>query len=1219
MKNRIRMIMVALLLCVCVFIPVVSLNAADENVSSSNNICKTVEYTDLEEVKDYLAGKNTYPTEEGYLFAGWYTTDITSENIAKEDDVTIAKYYAIQNEIPEGTNTVYALFVPANVFDVKAQLSGGLLDGLDGNSKGSIRFVTTVNSLLYKEVGFEVSYINSKGAKKSATSSSNKVYEKLYAVGSTTDEDTEYVPTDFNAASKYFKACNLNNVPASDFNVPFSVKPFWITLDGSKVYGETFIKSIDDYFLNEDVYVSTADSVVDKNDAEGYGLSESKPCVSLNYALSLIKNQGNIHVVDTYATTADFVWDEHNKTVNITGGVIDFSILPEVTLKAATDTTDANIAKALDMRDSVTFKDTTLVFEGTDAQHIYANGNTLEIDSTVKWSNTDAYIRVYGGSHNTALTSDTNLILGAGQYTRVFGAGNFSALTGNVNIVLSGSINPNIDYAGHSNTYTVFGGGQNSSANVEGDVSIVVADENVFFNRIYGGGHNRSVTGDVNIQFAGKSMGIYGGGLGGTITGDTYITMTGGWVEQIFGGCEDKSMTGNTNIDVQGGTIKRRIYGGCYNDYKDYGSIWPDYQWEADNKEIEPYQVTGHTNVSITPNTTLELDFMSDGIKVDNSIYAISRYKELLKGEWGAFILNEDYYKKLSNDSVFGYSGAVYSDAFATRTHHYLITTNGNTSDGSLGTVSSQSDYIRIKPCRGYSAVVKVEGTQEFYTESEAVFKLPELTETTEEKKITVTFSTIDPNVDKSSYEARIDGAYYDSFVEAVAVAPILDSKDTVTVTLLKDIEMAAQMSIESKIAIQNEPETDITIYRGSGLDESDMFSVASTGTLTLAGVEDRDSLVVDGRAMADANKSLDDVSGSTGSLIQNGGKLNLKNVTLQYAKNISDVEATSGAVKSEGTNVKIENAIFVNNNATGYCGAIFVNDGKLTLNTVEFVGNSGTYGGAIRANSSTTVIIEKCVFGKENGGNVASIQGGAIYNYKANMTISDTTFKCNKAETGGAVYNNAGNIIITNSKFSYNEAIKNGGGIHTNKDSSLTLIAKNGNDDSLAVFEGNKVTNNATKTNGGGAINMSNGNLKITGYRFDNNSSAKLGGAIRTTNGNREITGAIFKNNYTTGNGGTGGAIHVEGANVDIKSTHFENNYTKKGDAYGGALYIKLETGINENVGRVNTFVNNYINDNKDNINHIFVNVTSSKLIESPETSIGTGKEYDENITFGE
>ena len=273
MKNRIRMIMVALLLCVCVFIPAVSLNAADENTSSSINACKTVEYTDLEEVKDYLAGKNTYPTEEGYLFAGWYTVDITpdiaSDNIAKADYETIAKNYAIQNEIPEDVDSVYALFVPANVFDVKAQLSGDLLDGLEGNSKGSIRFVTTVNSLLYKEVGFEVSYTNAKGAKKNATSSSNKVYEKLYAVGSTEEykeNDKEYLPTEFCAVSKYFKACNLNNVPASDFNVPFSVKPFWVTLDGSKVYGKTAIKSIDDYFLAEDVYVSTADSVTDKAD-----------------------------------------------------------------------------------------------------------------------------------------------------------------------------------------------------------------------------------------------------------------------------------------------------------------------------------------------------------------------------------------------------------------------------------------------------------------------------------------------------------------------------------------------------------------------------------------------------------------------------------------------------------------------------------------------------------------------------------------------------------------------------------------------------------------------------------------------------------------------------------------------------------------------------------------------------------------------------------------
>ena len=1215
MKNRIRVIIMTFLLCVCIFIPTVSLNAADENTSSSTDACTVVEYTDLEEVRDYLAGKNAYPTKEGYLFAGWYTKDIRTET-----DDTVAAKYAIKSEIPENIDTVYALFVPTNVFDVKAQLSGDLLDGLEGNSKGSIRFVTTVNSLLYKEVGFEVSYVNGKGAKKNAVSSSNKVYEKLYAVGSTTDEykenDKEYLPTEFCTASKYFKACNLNNVPASDFNVPFSVKPFWVTLDGSKVYGETFIKSIDDYFLAEDVYLSTAASVKDKNNAEGYGFSEAKPCVSLNYALGLIKNQGTVHIVDTYSTTADFVWNEHNKTVNITGGTIDFTTLPEVTLKAATDTTEANITNALDMRDSVTFTDTTLVFTGSDEQHIYANGNTLEIDSTVKWSNTDAYIRVYGGSHNTALTSDTNLILGAGQYTRVFGAGNFSALTGNVNIVLSGSINPNIDYAGHSNTYTVFGGGQNSSANVEGDVNIVVADENVLFNRIYGGGHNRSVTGNVNIQFAGKSMGIYGGGLGGTITGDTYITMTGGWVEQIFGGCEDKSMTGNTNIDVQGGTIKRRIYGGCYNDYKDYGSIWPNYQWEADNKEIEPYQVTGHTNVSITPNTTLELDFMSDGIKVDNSIYAISRYKELLKGEWGAFILNEDYYKKLSNDSVFGYSGAVYSDAFATRTHHYLITTNGNNADGSLGTVSSQSDYIRIKPCRGYSAVVKVEGTQEFYTESDAVFKLPELTETTEEKKITVTFSTIDPNVDKSSYEARIDGAYYESFVEAVAVAPILDSKDTVTVTLLKDIEMTAQMDIESKIAIQNESEKDITVYRGAGLAETDMFNVTSTGTLTLAGVGDRDSLVLDGRTIE--NVAVE----SSGSLINNAGKLKIKNTTLQYANKTT---GNGAAVESLGSSIEVENSMFVNNQTTaGFAGGIYVGTGKMSLKNVEFIGNSGVDGGAIRTNGISTVVsIEKCKFGSKDNGNIDKNDGGgAIYNNKASINIADTEFSYNKTTgSGGAIYNNGGVVVVKNSKFTYNTADVNGGAIQNSTTAGeLILNANNDNGvNSLATFMSNESYGTTDSRYGGGAVSMTNGTVEITGYRFENNIAKLNGGAIRKTSGTLTISNATFTNNSTTGESGYGGAIFVNAKTAKITAATFVNNSTNGKNAHGGALYIASETAINENVGRVNTFTDNNVNGSGSKGNHIYVNITSSQLIESPETSIGTGTGTDENIGFGE
>lgn len=1232
MKDRIRMIIMALLLCVCVFIPAVSLNAADENASSEINACMMKQYTDLEEVADYLAGKNTYPTEEGYLFAGWYTTNTIPDILANaetEEEEKEALKYAIRSDIPEGVESVYALFVPASVLDVKAQLSAGLLGGLDGNTKGSIRFVTTVNSLLYKEVGFEISYINSKGAKKSAVSSSNKVYEKLYAVGSTTEEykenEKEYLPTEFCDASKYFKACNLNNVPASDFTVPFTIKPFWVTLDGSKVYGEAVIKSMDDYFLAEDVYVSTSETITNKKDEEGYGFSEEQPCVTLNYALSQVKNQGTIHVVESYATTADFVWDDHNKTVNITGGTIDFTTMPVITLEEAveaTDTTEAQAAKtayALDMQDSVTFTDITLVFTGTDTQHIYANGNTLEIASDVVWGNSDtskaAYIRVYGGAHNTALKSDTNLILAAGQYTRVIGGGNYSALTGDVNITLSGSINPNIDHTDHGSTYMVLGGGHNSSANVTGDVHITVASENVLFNRIYGGGHKRSVTGNVYIEFAGKAMGVYGGGFDGTITGDTYLTMTGGWAHQLFGGCEDVSMTGNTNIDVQGGTIQRRIYGGCYN-----GTSGTSFATTA--------CVKGHSNVSIGANAEILLDYDND-----NSIYAISRGGAEFTDdsgnliEKGLFIFNEnsEYKSKLGyNASGLDFSGLIFSDA----THHYLITTNGNNESGTLGTVSPQSDYIRIKPHRGYSAVVKVGTTQAYYTESEAVFKLPELTGTTV-KEITVTFGEIDSGVDKSSYEARIDGAYYDTFVEAMAAAPVLDSKETVTVTLLKDIEIAAQMSIATNIAIQNEPGEDITIYRDAGLNATDMFKVTSTGTLTLAGVEDRNSLVLDGRDSTEVDKSLADLTGSTGSLINNAGKLKIKNATLQYAKKTSE---SGGAVYSGGTRVEVENCIFQNNSAVASAGAIQVGAGILIAENSLFTANNAKNGGAIRAATATKITINKCEFGDDEKGNEASNDGGAFYNQSTNVTIVDTKFANNiSSNRGGAVYNNAGVIVVKNSEFTGNVAITSGGAIQSASSGVLRLIASNDDKiNSLAVFMNNESQGTADN-NGGGAINVTNGTIEINGYRFENNQAKLYGGAVRVSGSSRTITGATFEGNFTTGAKGHGGAVYVYGENAaEITASTFKNNHTDGSEAHGGALYVNSETGVNAKVGILNTFTDNLVNGEGSKGNHIYVNVTSSSLIEEPENGAGTGNvkeetesgtdnENDENIEFNQ
>ena len=1073
MKSRIRMIIMTLLICVCVAIPAVSLNAADESDSNSNNACEVVKYEDLEEVKDYLAGKNTYPTKEGYLFAGWYTTD----DILGKSDAEVLKY-AIRNSAPK-EGTVYALFVPAKVLDVKAQLSSELLKGLDGNEKGSIRFVTTVNSLLYQKVGFEVSYINSNGAKKSATSSSNKVYDKLYAVGSTKDEymenGKEYLPTEFSDVSKYFKACNLKNIPASEFGVPITVKPFWVTLDGSKVYGETVIKSMDDYFLEEDVYVSNSDNVVDKADAEGYGTAE-KPYATLNYALSKVKNQGTVHVVETYATDANFDWEEHNKTVNITGGELDFTTLPEVTLKEAVEATAAVTATGLDIRDSVTFTDTVLNF--TDGHHIYANGNTVEIASDITWGNASAYVHLYGGAHTEALKSDTNLILKAGQYARVYGGGNYSALTGNVNLTLSGEINSGINYKNSAWTSVLFGGGH-AYSKVTGDINITIADETVLFNWIYGGANGPNVTGDIRIDFAGKACGIYGGGYGSTVTGDTYVNMTGGWVEQIFGGGNRKNVTGSTNVHVQAGTVMRRVYGGCYNELAS--------GWETTEC------VKGYSNVSIGPNAKFLLNSYED----DNSIYAISRGQapftndegELI--EKGTFIFNETSYKDYQ--SKLGINDTGYESDFSQTTHHYLITTNGNTADESLGTVTSDGAYIRINPRRGYSAVVvDKETNKEHYTESEGVYNLPELTSTAVPRELTVTFNEISSNVDKSGYEARIDGAYYESFEDAIAAVSVLDSKGTVTegatVTLLRDVTLDKQIVLDKSVTITTDGVADRTIYAGAETADSNIIVVnAPEGKVAFKGASEDSQLILDG--------DKDDVT-LKGAFIRVENADNQK-FAMEYltVKNIVS-ESGWGTAVSAVKSFEAEHCTFTecsSTNSENLGGVIYTSAGATGTKIIDcqFEGCSTNYqGGAIYTKGEITVI------GSQFAGCRAENRGGAIYSEKG-MTITECIFGIDSVNGGNTAGNAGGAICVANKNV-------------------LNIVD--------TIFIGNKAEGNF-----GGAIAMSTGTSTVNlsgNITFDGNSTGTTsygGGAIMTgsvlnISDNANVT---IKNNVTKGLGG--------------------------------------------------------------------------------------------------
>lgn len=150
---------------------------------------------------------------DGYVFAGWFT----------DEDCTVPL---------TGTGAAYAKYVDKNVLTVKVQVNQ------DNNA--DIRFVTTVDSLDYKLVGFEIEF-GGKIADLEKTKTTT-VYESLNRF--VDGNNAPVSPTVFSPASNFFAAFTVRNVPSDKTSEKFTVRAYWITLDGTTVYGESAERSI---------------------------------------------------------------------------------------------------------------------------------------------------------------------------------------------------------------------------------------------------------------------------------------------------------------------------------------------------------------------------------------------------------------------------------------------------------------------------------------------------------------------------------------------------------------------------------------------------------------------------------------------------------------------------------------------------------------------------------------------------------------------------------------------------------------------------------------------------------------------------------------------------------------------------------------------------------------------------------------------------------------
>jgi len=113
-------------------------------------------------------------------------------------------------------------------------------------------------------------------------------------------------------------------------------------------------------------------------------------------------------------------------------------------------------------------------------------------------------------------------------------------------------------------------------------------------------------------------------------------------------------------------------------------------------------------------------------------------------------------------------------------------------------------------------------------------------------------------------------------------------------------------------------------------------------------------------------------------------------------------LDESGGAIFIDGVkNVNVTNSRFMNNKAGKLGGAIGIRNGDFIhiLNS-QFMSNSAKYGGAACLNANN-VAIDKCEFRNNSvDDDNLNAAGGAIYNDGKNLTISNSLFLNNKAQS---------------------------------------------------------------------------------------------------------------------------------------------------------------------------------------------------------------------------
>ena len=329
-------------------------------------------------------------------------------------------------------------------------------------------------------------------------------------------------------------------------------------------------------------------------------------------------------------------------------------------------------------------------------------------------------------------------------------------------------------------------------------------------------------------------------------------------------------------------------------------------------------------------------------------------------------------------------------------------------------------------------------------------------------------------------------------------------------------------------------------------------------------------------------NATLINGKADKGGAIYNDGSLTLSDVKL--SDNAAD--SYGGAVFNNGELV-VGNSVFDSNDivnrgsaSVDYGGAAIYNwyDGTLTVSGSNFTNNIKNYKNGDRLVGAVATIGDATVSGScfvnnaGRWGGAISASGYLIAGDDVNtLTVSGSTFKENGGLYGAGIFVAGSDFTVSDCVFDKNTAFGKGN-MTPNNNNGAAIEVTDTNKAIAGTITGSKFTNN--KAQYGGAIDICEGNIKITDSIFVNNSADVEGGAIdiNTVNGNPEvsISGSKFINNSAS----YGGAI-VNVKDLTVRNTEFVNNTPNAIFNYvgfGGNLDLGIEnfTDLQNAIGLV-------------------------------------------------